>query len=181
MLYINVGYHFSINDEIEHLEQQQSVSIPFGATVEWLRAEDARKVALKNDWETLYDKITHSKNTALFAFIRYDPQRPNELTESDVQNVLWFIIGWVPLLFTGPRAGQVEVGCNVPDRWTMLYQYSSGACYPARSKMTAEGKVLMMMIDFHKIVVRDGVDPQAAHHQFLKIDEYRQLYQTKIA
>jgi hypothetical protein len=28
--------------------------------------------------------------------------------------------------------------------------------------MTAEGKALMMMIDFHKVVVRDGIDPQAA-------------------
>ena len=35
--------------------------------------------------------------------------------------------------------------------------------------MTAEGKALMMMIDFHKLVVRDGIDPQAAHQQFLKI------------
>ena len=41
--------------------------------------------------------------------------------------------------------------------------------------MTAEGKALMMMIDFHKLVVRDGIDPQAAHQQFLKIDEYRRL------
>jgi hypothetical protein len=25
------------------------------------------------------------------------------------------------------------------------------------------------------LVVRDGIDPQAAHQQFLKIDEYRRL------
>jgi hypothetical protein len=39
--------------------------------------------------------------------------------------------------------------------------------------MTAEGKVMMLFIDFHKLVVRDGVDPQNAHREFLKIDEYR--------
>jgi hypothetical protein len=73
------------------------------------------------------------------------------------------------------EGGQFEVGPNVPDRWAMLYKFSSGACYSARSKMTAEGKALMMMIDFHKVVVRDGIDPQAAHQRFLKIDEYRRL------
>jgi hypothetical protein len=30
-----------------------------------------------------------------------------------------------------------------------------------------------MFIDFHTLVVRDGIDPQAAHREFLKIDEYR--------
>jgi hypothetical protein len=89
---------FRIKDEIDHLEQPQFVSIPFAATDEWQHKEDARQAATKKQWETLYDKITHSKNTALFAFIRYDPET-NEPTDSDVQNVLWFIIKWVPLLF----------------------------------------------------------------------------------
>jgi hypothetical protein len=90
-----------------------------------------------------------------------------------------WIVAWNPALADPasalPSPGQVEVGPNVSDRWAMLYQFSSGACYPARKQMTAEGKALMMMIDFHKIVVRDGVDPQAAHQQFLKIDEYRRF------
>jgi hypothetical protein len=92
---------FRTKDEIDHLEQQQFVSIPFAATDEWRRKEDARQAAIREKWVTLYDKITHSKNTALFAFIRYDSQTPNELNESDVQNVLWFIIKWVPPLFIG--------------------------------------------------------------------------------
>jgi hypothetical protein len=74
-----------------------------------------------------------------------------------------------------PGAGQVEVGANVPGGWAVLYDCSSGSCYPNRRKMTAESKALMMMIDFHKVVVRDGIDPQAAHQQFLKIGEYRRL------
>ena len=75
-----------------------------------------------------------------------------------------------------PRAGQIKVGLNVPDRWAMLYEFSSGSCDLSRCKMTAEGKTLMMMIDFHKLVVRDGIDPQDAHQQFLKINEYRRLW-----
>jgi hypothetical protein len=31
----------------------------------------------------------------------------------------------------------------------------------------------MMFIAFHTMVVRDGIDPQAAHDEFLKISEYR--------
>jgi hypothetical protein len=30
-----------------------------------------------------------------------------------------------------------------------------------------------MFIDFHTLVVGDGIDPLAAHAEFLKIDEYR--------
>jgi hypothetical protein len=73
-----------------------------------------------------------------------------------------------------PGVGQVEVGLNDPGGWAVLYDFSSGSCYPDRRKMTAEGKALMM-IDFHKVVVRDGIDPQAAHQQFLEIDEYRRF------
>jgi hypothetical protein len=74
-----------------------------------------------------------------------------------------------------PSPGQIEVGPNAPGGWAAPYDFSSGSCYSDRRKMTAEGKALMMMIDFHKLVVRDGIDPQAAHQQFLKIDEYRRL------
>lgn len=27
-----------------------------------------------------------------------------------------------------------------------------------------------MFINFHSLVVRDGIDPRVAHHEFLKID-----------
>ena len=91
---------FRIKDEIDHLEQQQFVSIPFAPTDDWQRKEDARQAAIKKQWETLYDNITHSRNTVLFAFMSYDPQA-NETNDSDVQNILWFIIRWAPLLFIG--------------------------------------------------------------------------------
>jgi hypothetical protein len=53
------------------------------------------------------------------------------------------------------------------------YAYTGGACYVDRREMTLAQKVMMMFIDFHTLVVRDGIDPQAAHREFLKIDEYR--------
>jgi hypothetical protein len=101
---------FRIKDEIDNLTHQQFESeIPFpatdGTTDDWLarareqRAkEDARQAAIKKQWETLYDEITHSKNTAAFAFIRHDTET-NQLIECDVQNVVWYIIMWVPPLF----------------------------------------------------------------------------------
>jgi hypothetical protein len=58
-------------------------------------------------------------------------------------------------------------GCS--DR----YPSSSGCCYADRRKGPLANKVMKMFIDFHTLVVRDGIDPQAAHREFLKIDEYR--------
>jgi hypothetical protein len=57
--------------------------------------------------------------------------------------------------------------------WDDRYDYTGGMCYTDRHSMTLVQKVLMMFIDFNTCVVRDGIDPQAAHREFLKIDEYR--------
>ena len=32
----------------------------------------------------------------------------------------------------------------------------------------------MLFIEFNAMIVRDGIDPQEAHHAFLAIDEYRE-------
>lgn len=70
-------------------------------------------------------------------------------------------------------SGQVKVG-PWPDRtgWSGHYEMTSGCCCIPHA-MTAEGKALMLFIDFHKLVVGYGVDPMDAHREFLKIDEYR--------
>jgi hypothetical protein len=36
-----------------------------------------------------------------------------------------------------------------------------------------ELRSLHLFLEFHTLVVRDGIDPQALHKEFLKIDEYR--------
>jgi hypothetical protein len=64
----------------------------------------------------------------------------------------------------GTAPGAIEVG-PWPD--------ATGWSDIARHKFATTGKVMMLFIDFHTVTVRDGIDPQAAHREFLKVDEYR--------
>jgi len=41
-------------------------------------------------------------------------------------------------------------------------------------------QVMHLFIDFHTMVVRDGIDPHAAHEEFLKIHEYRERISADI-
>lgn len=43
---------------------------------------------------------------------------------------------------------------------------------PPVEDMTPETRLRMMLTTFHTMVVRDGIDPQAAHAEFCKVDEY---------
>lgn len=95
----------------------------------------------------------------------------------DIDN---WMVGWTPavdpqLLWSDRYTpGSIEVGLW-PDRrgWSDRYEYTIGCCILARGKWPLHQKVMMMFIDFHTCVVRDGIDPQAAHREFLKIAEYR--------
>jgi hypothetical protein len=50
------------------------------------------------------------------------------------------------------------------------YAMSAGCCYARHAKAPL---VAQLFIDFHTMVVRDGIDPKAAHRAHPKIDEYR--------
>ena len=84
-----------------------------------------------------------------------------------------WMVAWTP-----DEPESVEVG-PWPDHtgWTerRLGQspFTTGCCELVRHDWPEDRKVLMMFLDFHTLVVRDGIDPQAAHREFLKIDEYR--------
>jgi len=52
---------------------------------------------------------------------------------------------------------------------------SMGACVFERQNKPHWEQVALMMVDFHTMVVRDGLDPQTVHREFLKIDEYRRF------
>ena len=84
-----------------------------------------------------------------------------------------WMVAWTP---DEPEA--VEVG-PWPDRtgWSCRpgrrLDFTTGCCELARHDWPEDRKVMMMFIDFHTLIVRDGIDPQAAHREFLKIDEYR--------
>ena len=71
--------------------------------------------------------------------------------------------------------GKVEVGPLLqegdPD-WTRPYAYTGGAAYVSLRTMDEGWRVAMVFIEFHTMVVRDGIDPQVAHRAFLTIDEY---------
>ncbi len=85
-----------------------------------------------------------------------------------------WMVAWIP---GEPMA--VEIG-PWPDthRWSHRafpgrHAFTIGCCELARHEWPEDRKVMMMFIDFHTLIVRDGIDPEAAHKQFLKIDEYR--------
>jgi hypothetical protein len=42
-----------------------------------------------------------------------------------------------------------------------------------KRKPTETERVLQMFLDFHAMVVRDGIDPKTLHAEMLKVDEYR--------
>lgn len=85
------------------------------------------------------------------------------------------MIAWEP-------NGAIKVG-PWPDTagWSEAFPLTSGACYAEVRKMTGWQAVAMMLLDFHAVVVRDGVSPQAAHEAFLAIDEYRARISPDIA
>ena len=80
-----------------------------------------------------------------------------------------WMVAWTP-----GEPETVEVG-PWPDEtgWSDPYSFTTGCCELVRHKWNEDRKVMMMFIDFHTLIVRDGIDPQAAHRKFLKIDEYR--------
>ncbi len=90
-----------------------------------------------------------------------------------------WMIAWTP---GEPEA--VEIG-PWPDRTGWSYHpghrlFTTGCCELARHEWTEDRNVMMMFIDFHTLIVRDGIDPQAAHREFLKIDEYRRYISPDI-
>lgn len=81
----------------------------------------------------------------------------------------------------GP-SGSVLVG-PWPDRtrWSDRYLFTTGCCEIPRHQFTIDQKIAQLFIDFHTLVVRDGVDPQVAHREFLKIEEYRRRISSDIS
>ena len=93
------------------------------------------------------------------------------------------LIAWTPAglpkggLHTS-TIGMVAIG-PVPERegtdWTADYSMTGGAAFAGREKMLGVKSIARLMVDFHTIVVRDGIDPRVAHKAFLVIDEYRKV------
>lgn len=98
-----------------------------------------------------------------------------------------YIVCWTPVKWGSSPDSEPVPGAVVVDRlgsetyWDRRYRMTSGMCYQMRHKMSRDQKIMMMFIDFHTCVVRDGIDPQVAHREFLKIDEYRRRISPDIS
>ncbi|MGN6063829.1 hypothetical protein [Brevundimonas diminuta] len=90
------------------------------------------------------------------------------------------LIAWTPNRYPfldEATCGQVRVGPLLGEHesdWTKPYAKTGGACFSERHEMNEWQLIAMTFIDFHTLVVRDGISPQDAHEAFLAIDEYRQ-------
>jgi hypothetical protein len=83
--------------------------------------------------------------------------------------------GMAELRASGAKGdGAVEVGEH-PDTtgWTDPYDQTITCCEFGRGGLELSSKIAALFIDFHALVVRDGIDPLALHREFLKIEEYR--------
>jgi len=92
---------------------------------------------------------------------------------------------WTPATSDRPDAGRVAVYSRrahlarlaaTGDRGADLLM-SGGACWHDRyaPAQALWQRLALLMVDFHTLVVRDGLDPQVVHREFLKVDEYRRL------
>lgn len=82
------------------------------------------------------------------------------------------VIAWTPAWWGGKpdTRGQVTLAPRPPYR--AVDPFAMWAYATERGQSDAE-QVGQVMIHFHTVVVRDGIDPQVAHAAFLGIDEYR--------
>ena len=87
------------------------------------------------------------------------------------------MIAWTPADWPNRcyRPGSIEVG-PWPDRigWTACYALATGAFEFKWQEAPPDALALMVMIAFNTLVVRDGIPVDAAHQEFLKIDQYRE-------
>jgi hypothetical protein len=85
------------------------------------------------------------------------------------------LVAWTPAsIKDGPKVKVGELlSRDARIDWTDPYLFTGGAAYASRRTMSTAEQVASVFIDFHTMVVRDGVLPEIAHREFLKIDEYR--------
>lgn len=87
------------------------------------------------------------------------------------------LIAWNPAHLTDKaRSTDVAVGTllEMGQRdWTAPYLLTGGAAEVSWRQMEGDLMRARLFIEFHTLVVRDGIDPMAAHEAFMAIDEYR--------
>lgn len=84
------------------------------------------------------------------------------------------LISWNPA--EGGAAGSIKVGRlreNWNTRWAENYLMNVGGCFPEVSRMSDIEARHYVLSEFVSAVVGGRVNPQDAHREFMKIDEYR--------
>jgi len=86
------------------------------------------------------------------------------------------LIAWTPSDWDRyPTAGQVRVGPLQRERdadWAKGFSHTAGAAFVEVRSVTGEAAKLRAFLEFHTLVVRDGIPLADAHREFLKIEEY---------
>ena len=82
------------------------------------------------------------------------------------------IIGWTPKSIEDEFGGKIKVGL-LGEQWADDYRFINGACCPEWQAMPPMSNQMCVRLfaEFAYVVV-SGIDPIAAHEEFLKIDEY---------
>ena len=78
------------------------------------------------------------------------------------------LVAWDP----GGRVVVAHISERGKGNWWQGCQRTDGACTAAWAAAKGLEMALRVQLLFNSIVVRDGVDPMAAHMAFLEIDEY---------
>ena len=63
---------------------------------------------------------------------------------------------------------------------TQRYKRDAGASFTDWRHRSSEQLKALVLAEFHALVVRDGMHPQAVHRAFLVIDEYREVISSDI-
>lgn len=83
------------------------------------------------------------------------------------------------LIAWNPGTDEVEVSSLINDVTRSMvtfppdYRCTGGAIYTDVRALEGDEAARYVMSEFIGLVVRDGVDPKAAHREFSKIEEYR--------
>lgn len=82
-------------------------------------------------------------------------------------------IAWTPMSFTkNPTRGQIRVVHERDRRMVADLRFSSGACNREWREARGERPKVNLLSLFIAIVVRDGINPKAAHKEFCQVEEY---------
>jgi hypothetical protein len=84
---------------------------------------------------------------------------------------------WAKLIRGEKTRGQIKIGpllSKGDPNWPDCYAFTGGAAFIKQRTNKGDTLLAQLFIDFHTIVVRDGIDPLVAHRAFLAIGEYRE-------